>query len=185
MQARFALQLSVEKKIGLRAVLDHRPDARRAAWPSDRARPAASRGCRSCRCTPAPGRCGRRARRRPRWTAASGRSRVSTQKTALWPAAIFGLRSPSTNAKLAVAVEDLELLGRAGQGVFQRGPREPHDAPILVHRQPLLLEELQHRRIENLDPAVGQDVDASPRGFARSLHRRGRPVGQVPWLVSP
>ena len=67
---------------------------------------------------------------------------VSTQKTALWPAAIFDLPIAQHEGELAVAVEDLELLGRAGQGVFQRGAAESHDAGRLVHRQPLLLEKL-------------------------------------------
>ena len=58
----------------------------------------------------------------------------------------------------AVAVEDLKLRRRGGQGVFQRGAGESHDAGRLVHRQTLLLEKLQHRRMENLDSALGQDI---------------------------
>ena len=61
-------------------------------------------------------------------------------------------------SELAVAVEDLEPFGCAGQGVFERGAAKPHDGSGLVDGQPLFFEKPQHGRMENLHAAAGQDV---------------------------
>ena len=61
--------------------------------------------------------------------------------------------------ELPVAVENLEPLRRTGQGVLQRGTAHAHHARVFIDRQPSLLEKAEHRRMENLDSALGQDVD--------------------------
>ena len=59
-----------------------------------------------------------------------------------------------------VAVENLELFGRAGQGILQRGAAEADDGRVFVDRHARAPSTAEHRPIRNLHAALGQDIHA-------------------------
>ena len=104
----------------LRAVRDHRPDGVGQRGLRDWARPAASPGCRSCRCTPVPGRCGRRAPRRPRWTAASRPSPYRPRRRRCVRRRSSAAGRPARRPSWPSRSKTSNCSWRAGQGILQR-----------------------------------------------------------------
>ena len=146
---RFTAGLSVEKKMGLRLFSMQALTPYNKESVPGRGHPAASRESQGHPCWATARRCGRTARHPPPWIPASWPVSESTQNTALCPAAILGVPSPSTKAGFPSRSNTSKVRGtRASASSTQlRLKKTVSSAGRVVRPQPLRKERMRGFRI--------------------------------------